>query len=568
MTEVNAALGCIILLDVPPGSAITLDGITRLTPSSAAASSTPSSGASTPYHRGLWIISNVSYSMSREDFHLLVVRSGVSRDPNNNGGGCRAFPVGFVLAPPEIATPAVIAADSGYDWIFARRYDPHTEEISDEPVDELTLKNLLMGMEVGGELNKFVITYDQFMGSPSNNKRSLPSWETRTSLINSRFLQRCHGISHGNKIIPSSDNSLTKHDHVAPNGSNLKTDGTSISYPPIPCIDRTINARQLMQHSATRLYLSKLSPEKRTRLLLGEDSGTEYLNLGEYVLKDVLCQYYGDDNQDDNDGSSSSKNDFLADVELSFLLFLFMECHSSLEHWRDAVSMCALSTTGATTNIVSQHPRFFQKLLSILYSQLSCIEAEFFEDVEYSSGDKNFMVGALQRLCNACESMGKRKRDNDTIAESLKSMSYTLRELVRDRFCIDLSLQKSNNDDDDGDMDLDTLEQTIDDDDDGRDSHQTNGSSDGPVIIPCGEVEASLARSSLQSSKASKWPLGTTDKRQSHHKEQYPLLYASMTDVEDEVMACARILDEAVDVSLVREAAAYLEEVEARRGGS
>ena len=39
-----------------------------------------------------------------------------------------------------------------------------------------------------------------------------------------------------------------------------------------------------------------------------------------------------------------------------------------------------------------------------------------------------------------------------------------------------------------------------------------------------------------------------------------------MTPDEDEVMACARILDEAKDVSLVREAAAYLKEVEAHRG--
>ena len=43
-------------------------------------------------------------------------------------------------------------------------------------------------------------------------------------------------------------------------------------------------------------------------------------------------------------------------------------------------------------------------------------------------------------------------------------------------------------------------------------------------------------------------------------------MYAAMTPGEDEVMACARILDEAKDVSLDREAAEYLEEVEAKRG--
>ena len=43
------------------------------------------------------------------------------------------------------------------------------------------------------------------------------------------------------------------------------------------------------------------------------------------------------------------------------------------------------------------------------------------------------------------------------------------------------------------------------------------------------------------------------------------VLYAAMTEGEDEVMACARILDLRQDVSLVREAAAYLEQVEAHK---
>jgi hypothetical protein len=41
-----------------------------------------------------------------------------------------------------------------------------------------------------------------------------------------------------------------------------------------------------------------------------------------------------------------------------------------------------------------------------------------------------------------------------------------------------------------------------------------------------------------------------------------------MSQQEDVVMCAARILDEKKDVSLVREAAAYLEEVEAHRGAA
>ena len=49
------------------------------------------------------------------------------------------------------------------------------------------------------------------------------------------------------------------------------------------------------------------------------------------------------------------------------------------------------------------------------------------------------------------------------------------------------------------------------------------------------------------------------------HRTSYPLLFAAMAPQEDVVMCAARCLDEQRDVSLVREAAAYLEEVEAHR---
>ena len=49
------------------------------------------------------------------------------------------------------------------------------------------------------------------------------------------------------------------------------------------------------------------------------------------------------------------------------------------------------------------------------------------------------------------------------------------------------------------------------------------------------------------------------------HRIDYPLLFAAMSPQEDVVMCAARVLDEQRDVSLVREAAAYLEEVEAHR---
>lgn len=110
---------------------------------------------------------------------------------------------------------------------------------------------------------------------------------------------------------------------------------------------------------------------------------------------------------------------------------------------------------------------------------------------------------------------------------------------------------------------------TSDDDDD-----DDNDDEDGPVIIPFDEIQASMDRSSLSPPPPSPMDTTTTSQRDTvqserkAHGDKYPLLFAAMTIVEeheDVLMACARILDERLDVSLVREAAAYLEEVEAQR---
>jgi A1 cistron-splicing factor AAR2 len=87
---------------------------------------------------------------------------------------------------------------------------------------------------------------------------------------------------------------------------------------------------------------------------------------------------------------------------------------------------------------------------------------------------------------------------------------------------------------------------------------------DGPVIVPSDEVEASISRSSLNAQYSQKYSKQMNEENE-QHRQEYPLLFAAITPHEDVVMACARILDAGNDVSLVREAAAYLEEVEAYR---
>ena len=101
---------------------------------------------------------------------------------------------------------------------------------------------------------------------------------------------------------------------------------------------------------------------------------------------------------------------------------------------------------------------------------------------------------------------------------------------------------------------------------------------DGPVIVPFDDVEASYARSEenrkfLMHHRSPPMDGDNLDPQNldnrnidllQQYRKSYPLLFASVMDREDVLMACARILDEKNDVSLVREAAAYLEEVEAK----
>jgi A1 cistron-splicing factor AAR2 len=54
----------------------------------------------------------------------------------------------------------------------------------------------------------------------------------------------------------------------------------------------------------------------------------------------------------------------------------------------------------------------------------------------------------------------------------------------------------------------------------------------------------------------------TNDDKVSLYRSRYPILFAAVQPHEDVLMTCARALEAAADVSLVREAAAYLEQVE------
>ena len=95
----------------------------------------------------------------------------------------------------------------------------------------------------------------------------------------------------------------------------------------------------------------------------------------------------------------------------------------------------------------------------------------------------------------------------------------------------------------------------------GSNTTDSDDDSDAPVVVDIYEVEASLARSTNVGTSGA---YGLIDLPPAV-TASYPLLVAAILPHEDILMTCARALDEKKDVSLVREAAVYLQEIEQRK---
>jgi A1 cistron-splicing factor AAR2 len=210
------------------------------------------------------------------------------------------------------------------------------------------------------------------------------------------------------------------------------------------------------------------------------------------------------------------------------------------------------STLGSSQ--VTEHFNLYCNLLDVLGNQLEAMEQDFFEDIEYS-GD-NFFVPAVKRLCITCSQV-----PNERLRKSLSSLTVILSSRFSsiveeqldgngsERRVEEESREKENRGIVDTEVEDHVTDMREESDDDG-----------GPVIVPNDEVEASLAR--LEKSPRSCAPLVEYSDQD---RGAYPFLFAAKLQHEDVLMTCARVLDDANDVSLVREAAAYLEEVEAKR---
>ena len=422
-------------------------------------------------------------------FHLVTIRAG--SDIASNQGNQSATTVGFYLSSRE-------------NLSIIRRFDPTTEEVSSNPVDKVTSGNLVRGLEAQQIGPERIISYDRFL---SNQQRE--SWKQLTSYITDRLLKR-RGLESGCKLVAGS---FDDEEDDVPSEVPGIVDGISVAFPMIPVINLQAGVRH-SSHVGTKKFMANLSSSERTALFTDANPTTR-------ALENVLRQYYDDNWQD-----------LLGDLQLSYILFSFLHCYSSLCHWRDLIAMLSvIDLEGAAAN-----SPLFSGLLIVLSEQLKILDQGFFDDSDLTQD--SFLVPSLRRLSSTLSRV---------VDRAVTPALTQFQKLVLDRF-------PSQFQDDTGVYSRNSIMEL-------ENGEEEEGDEDGPVIVPTDEVEASVARSHTQL----RIPCRSSDDISVEIRQRFPLLLAAMAPSEDILMTCARALDDANDVTLVREAAAYLEEVEAHR---
>jgi len=536
-------------------------------------------------------------------FHLITCNSNGGNSNNNNKNNTinTAVTVGFIVFGDH------------HDDHLIRRYDPQTEEVSSNKVDETTKRNLLQQIPMMSMVPSLsnVICYDQIrriLPSSQQQQRKGTIWEEQTRYINESselLLQIIKGLSSGEKIVPGcydpdeEEETEGEGDNKRRNNSNHKIeDGICLKYPPIPVIDTNLSLTTHTKHNGTKRFLSRLVPSERTRLFLSmnkDNSNNNNNNNNTFMWLERIL----------NDCYSNSWTALLGDLQLSYLLFLYLGCYSSLDHWKDLLAMLSLAVQDqgqvqqqahrVNSNHNSRHDYYelYRGLLRLLPYQLSSmVDPEFLEDID-GEGEGNFLLPSLMRLLKYYETNDNNEdnddddddKDDDQVSKFrhvlLSKFPRTFSSLLRPSNTIISSSSMmgstkikmiggsdvrdedhavlDNNSYSDGEIDvnlLDCQDNNNDDDDD----------ENGPIVVSSEEIEASLARStSLSFTISTATTTGTdinTKELQIRLRKEYPLLAAAIMPHEDVLMTCARALDEKNDVSLVREAACYLKEVE------
>jgi A1 cistron-splicing factor AAR2 len=499
--------GILALLNLPTGSLVCLDGV------SVALKTNDFVGFS---------------SVPLDSFHLVTARA--SQRGNNNAVGVT---VGFVLF-------FQITQNDGSIQNFVCRYDNLTEELSTDAVDELTQTNLLNQVRKQQLEPHRLVPYNQLV-----TDSKLDTWTKMTSFITESYLGRRHRLQSGEKVVPSTldedDDSLLpshlpqhqqqQHQYTSQLSANQTpiVDGRSLSFPSIPIFAPT-NSRRRTQHVGTKRFLSRLSPTQRTLL---------FQNLGDSL--DIVLQSIYDSNW----------KDLLGDLQLSFLLFVQLHCFASLTVWRDLIVLLSSCSK-------PKHPDsmdLYQHVLETVLCQLKSLNDDGNNDLCNHDDDDDdglwdpSFVKALYRLVDNLQTV--------PFLEHSSSQRKQLHHLIISRWPV---LEWDDAIDGVGDN-KDTMMQDGENDDDDDD--------DPPVVVSSEEMEASFLRQKTERSPSV--VVSAEDSLQQQLQKRFPLLTATRQLTllqEDWVMTCARVLQFSNDVSLVREAADYLETVEASSSSS
>ena len=282
-------------------------------------------------------------------FHLVTVRGSILESkaksnavPSNRNIGS-ALTVGLVLVGEKVIQQPII-----------RRWNPQTEEISAGVPDEETCENLLSQVEHSGIQPHRILPYHQVVSIDQATQ-----WKDRTCHITKQLLLD-RGMQHGDKVVPGTfqeeQNQELNQNKPIPTDNRVSVDGRSLVYPNIPVVTR--DKIQCQKHAGTKAYLQELSPEERTALFLQPNPST-------HVFQHILARYYHQD-----------WKLLLGDIQLSYIIFLHLQCFASLEHWRDCVAMLAnVEATG-----MLQYSDLYHQLLDLMSQQMtSTMERDFFE---------------------------------------------------------------------------------------------------------------------------------------------------------------------------------------------
>jgi AAR2 protein len=330
---------------------------------------------------------------------------------------------------------------------------------------------------------------------------NLASWKQNTCFITDQLLRKW-GIETWKKVVAGS---YEQQADIAISTTATYTDGSPINYPPIPVL---IPSMRHTKHTGTQRFLQGLSPQERTIFFTSDRPA-------DLAFAACLSTHHNGD-----------WKELLGGMQLSFFAFKYVQCYSSLQHWLNVLVMVSLVSASSA----QEYGSMFVHLLTNLTRQVSTFDRDFFEDFDLS-GD-NAIVPALQRIRGICIGLST----HTSHAEEWRRFDETLQSVIG------LSESTENP--------MSTIDRI-----DFMTSDEDESDEDGPVVVSCEEVEASQSRTTANQSVPSvHYPKEV--------RQRYPVLFAAMMPHEDILMTCARALDVASDVSLVREAADYLENVE------